>query len=108
MPTLDVSELNIVISLLGEWKCPIELSMEITFIGAFTILYGFISVKIKQDWYLGEALPAVIIGIVLGPVAAKFLDSERWGHSIKDQTEYITLVGHPTCALVFSAYFSRV
>ena len=68
-------------------SCP-----KLTIVGAFTILYGFISVKIKQDWYLGEALPAVIIGIVLGPVAAKFLDSERWGHSVKEQTEYITLV----------------
>ncbi|KAJ4291678.1 hypothetical protein N0V90_009573 [Kalmusia sp. IMI 367209] len=75
MPTLDVSELNIVISVLG----------------AFTILYGVISVKIKQDWYLGEALPAVIVGLILGPVAAKFLDSERWGFPVKDQTEYITL-----------------
>lgn len=75
MPTLDVSELNIIIAVLG----------------GFTILYGVISVKIKQQWYLGEALPAMLIGIVLGPIAAKFIDSERWGFAVKDQTEYITL-----------------
>lgn len=96
MPTLDVSELNIVISVLGEWTRQDNIGRGITLLGAFTILYGFISVKIKQDWYLGEALPAVIIGIVLGPLAAKFLDSERWGHALKDQTEYITLVCQPT------------
>jgi hypothetical protein len=45
MPTLDVSELNIVIAILG----------------AFIICYGFISVKIKQVWYLGEACKSEII-----------------------------------------------
>jgi hypothetical protein len=61
-------------------------------VGGFAILYGIISVKIKQVWFLGEALPALMIGIVLGPVAAKFIDSERWGSAVKDQTSDITLV----------------
>jgi hypothetical protein len=39
MPTLNVSELNVVTAVLG----------------AFTVLYGIISVKIKHAWYLGEA-----------------------------------------------------
>lgn len=39
MPTLNLSELNVVVAVLG----------------AFAILYGIISVKIKQAWYLGEA-----------------------------------------------------
>lgn len=46
--------------------------------------------KIKQVWYLGEALPAVMIGIILGPIAAKFLDAERWGSAAEDK-ETITL-----------------
>ncbi|KAF2836613.1 Na(+)/H(+) antiporter 1 [Patellaria atrata CBS 101060] len=75
MPTLDVSELNIVIAVLG----------------AFIIAYGFISVKIKQVWYLGEALPAVVIGIILGPISAKFLDAEKWGSAEEGQQEAITL-----------------
>ncbi|KAK3186568.1 hypothetical protein K4F52_004608 [Lecanicillium sp. MT-2017a] len=75
MPSLDVSELNIVLGVLG----------------AFIIIYGIISVKIKQVWYLGEALPAVVLGIILGPIAAKFLDSERWGSAEKGQTNEITL-----------------
>jgi hypothetical protein len=49
-------------------------------------------VKIKQVWYLGEALPALVIGIILGPIAAKFIDSERWGSAVKEQTSEITLV----------------
>ncbi|KAJ3497180.1 hypothetical protein NLG97_g2095 [Lecanicillium saksenae] len=75
MPSLDVSELNIVLSVLG----------------SFIVLYGIISVKIKQVWYLGEALPAVLLGVILGPIAAKFLDSERWGSAEKGQTNEITL-----------------
>jgi hypothetical protein len=39
MPSLDVSELNTVLSVLG----------------AFILLYGIISVKIKSKWFLGEA-----------------------------------------------------
>ncbi|KAK8059298.1 Sodium/hydrogen exchanger family protein [Apiospora saccharicola] len=75
MPSLDVSELNIVISVFG----------------SFIILYGFASVKIKQVWFLGEALPAVILGIVLGPLAARFIDAERWGSAAPEQQNAITL-----------------
>jgi hypothetical protein len=39
MPTLNLSELNVVVAVLG----------------AFATIYGIISVKIKQAWYLGEA-----------------------------------------------------
>ncbi|KAJ3527121.1 hypothetical protein NM208_g10863 [Fusarium decemcellulare] len=75
MPALDVSDLNIVISALG----------------AFIVLYGIVSVKIRQSWYLGIALPAVVIGVALGPVAARFIESERWGSAQKGQTPSITL-----------------
>lgn len=75
MPSLDVSELNVVIAVLG----------------AFIVIYGFSSVKIKQVWYLGEALPAVLVGVILGPVAAKFIDAERWGSAVEGQQESITL-----------------
>ncbi|KAI0381097.1 Sodium/hydrogen exchanger family-domain-containing protein [Hypomontagnella monticulosa] len=75
MPTLDVSELNIVVSVLG----------------IFTVCYGLIAVKIKGVLYLGEALPAVLIGMLLGPIAAKFLDAKRWGSAAEDQQDAITL-----------------
>ncbi|KAK0628025.1 Na(+)/H(+) antiporter, partial [Lasiodiplodia hormozganensis] len=75
MPNLDVSELNVVISILG----------------AFIMLYGVISYKIKNVWYLGEALPAVVVGIALGPVASKFIDSTRWGSAEPGQQNAITL-----------------
>ncbi|KAM0356330.1 hypothetical protein ACHAP4_006908 [Fusarium culmorum] len=75
MPTLHLSDLNVVLAVLG----------------AFMTLYGVISVKLKQQWYLGEALPAMLVGIILGPVSAKFLDSERWGSAEPGQTADIAL-----------------
>ncbi|KAG9251059.1 Sodium/hydrogen exchanger family-domain-containing protein [Emericellopsis atlantica] len=75
MPTLNLSDLNVVTAVLG----------------AFTLLYGIISVKIKQAWYLGEALPAMVLGIILGPVAARFLDASRWGLAEEAQVSEITL-----------------
>jgi sodium/hydrogen antiporter len=63
MPTLAVTELNITISVLG----------------AFTFFFGIVSVLLKNKWFLGEALPAMVVGIVLGPIAARFLDNTRWG-----------------------------
>ncbi|KAI1080201.1 Sodium/hydrogen exchanger family protein [Whalleya microplaca] len=75
MPSLDLSDLNIVLSVLG----------------IYIVLYGFFSVKLKQEWHLGEALPAMVMGIILGPIAAKFLDAERWGSAAVDQQNTITL-----------------
>ncbi|OJJ30475.1 hypothetical protein ASPWEDRAFT_46076 [Aspergillus wentii DTO 134E9] len=62
-PLLDVSSLNVVISVLG----------------LYILLFGFISLKIKQKWYIGEALPAFVIGVALGPVGTKFLSVDQWG-----------------------------
>lgn len=76
MPVLNVSELNIVL----------------TIIGAFILGFGVISVLIKNRWLLGEALPAMTLGIILGPLAAKFLDSSRWGSAEPGQVSEITLV----------------
>lgn len=75
MPVLNPSELNIVISVAG----------------GFLVVYGIISVKIKQTWYLGEALPAMLFGIILGPIAGSLLQTEKWGSAEPGQTEEITL-----------------
>ncbi|KAJ1332076.1 sodium/hydrogen antiporter [Microdochium nivale] len=75
MPALDIIELNTVVAVFG----------------AFIVLFGFLSVKLKRAWYLGEALPAVLIGIILGPVSAKFIAPEKWGAAVPDQLSPITL-----------------
>lgn len=42
----------------------------------------------------------MLAGIILGPIAASFINSERWGHAIDDQTPEITLV-----RLLCASYF---
>lgn len=60
--------------------------------GTYIILYGVISTKIKTVWYLGEALPAVVLGICLGPIAAKFIEPTSWGPGITpEQRNAVTL-----------------
>jgi sodium/hydrogen antiporter len=61
-------------------------------LGAFILIYGIYSAKIKQSLYLGEALPATVVGIILGPISAKLYEPEQWGAAAKDQQHYITLV----------------
>lgn len=39
-----------------------------------------------------STVPAVLIGIILGPLAAKFISVERWGSAAEGQQEAITLV----------------
>ncbi|KAL8372344.1 hypothetical protein RB595_001914 [Gaeumannomyces hyphopodioides] len=76
-PALDPSELNVTIAILG----------------AFITIFGLFSVLIKGRWFLGEALPAMTIGIVLGPIAGRLLDNTRWGPGslTEDQKSAITL-----------------
>ncbi|KAI2634455.1 Sodium/hydrogen exchanger family-domain-containing protein [Xylaria nigripes] len=75
MPTLDVSQLNIVLAVLG----------------SFIVVFGLFADRIKSIWYLGEALPAVITGVVLGPAAAGFLDPGKWGSAEAGPGDGITL-----------------
>lgn len=38
-----------------------------------------------------HAVPALLIGVILGPVGAKFLDPEKWGSATPGQEPAITL-----------------
>ena len=75
MPSLDLSNLNVILSVLG----------------LFIVVYGFLSVKIKQRWYLGEALPAVLIGIALGQVGSRWIDPTDWGEGGAELQHDVTL-----------------
>lgn len=76
MPELELTGVNIVLST----------------VGAFFILFGVISSKLKNAWHIGEALPATLMGILLGPVAAKFIDSTKWASAEPGQQKEITHV----------------
>ncbi|KAF7713423.1 Uncharacterized protein PECH_001567 [Penicillium ucsense] len=61
-PILDVDDFNVAT----------------TFAGLFLLGFGLLSLKIKQRWYLGEALPSFIVGVLLGPVATNLINVSRW------------------------------
>ncbi|KAJ5772769.1 Cation/H+ exchanger [Penicillium paradoxum] len=66
-PTLDLSSFNVVLALSG----------------IHVLVFGVVAVKINQRWYLGEALPSFIVGTIIGPFCAKFIDVSQWGGDIE-------------------------
>ncbi|KAF5857887.1 hypothetical protein ETB97_005158 [Aspergillus alliaceus] len=70
-PILDVSNLNVVLTVLS----------------LYVLLFGYISLQFKQRWYLGEALPAFLIGISFGPFGTKFLNVSQWEEEAGESSE---------------------
>ncbi|KAK9577768.1 hypothetical protein V6Z93_010067 [Aspergillus fumigatus] len=75
-PILDINNFNVVLAV----------------ISTYVLLFGFISLKIKQRWYLGEALPAFLAGVAFGPAAARFLKVSQWAGDDSDGGHDITYV----------------
>ncbi|EYE95149.1 putative plasma membrane antiporter [Aspergillus ruber CBS 135680] len=88
-PVLDVTNLNIVL----------------TFSGIYILLFGFLSFKIKQRWYLGETLPAFITGIAFGPVGARFLRVDEWGY---DKTTGASEIAYGLFRIVIGIQLAKV
>jgi hypothetical protein len=54
-PILDVSSLNVTLSGTGKDGDYSTISPQTDMPGIFILLYGYVSIKIQQVWYLGEA-----------------------------------------------------
>ncbi|KAJ5533696.1 Cation/H+ exchanger [Penicillium frequentans] len=67
-PILDISNFNVIL----------------TFSGIYLLVFAVLSLKLKQRWYLGEALPSFVIGVILGPVCANLIDARRWGGHVEE------------------------
>ncbi|KAI0112071.1 Sodium/hydrogen exchanger family-domain-containing protein [Nemania sp. FL0031] len=75
MPTLDISNFNIVVSVLGGWVS----------------LFGLVSYLLKENFYLSEALISLLAGITFGPRALNWLRPMEYAGS-KENVDDITLV----------------
>lgn len=62
-----------------------------TFLGGFIVIFGMLSLFLKERLYIGEAPLAVIVGIILGPCVLGFFDPYAWGGPSIDVTDEITL-----------------
>ncbi|KAJ6035771.1 Cation/H+ exchanger [Penicillium herquei] len=67
-PILDISNFNIAL----------------TFAGIYLLVFGLISLKIKQKWYIGEALPSFVAGTILGPFVSGLVDARKWSSDDED------------------------
>jgi hypothetical protein len=55
-PILDISSVNVVLTLSGKTtQSCLSQTRVLTTLGIYILVFGFIAVKIKQRWYLGEA-----------------------------------------------------
>jgi len=50
-------------------------------LGAFVVIFGMLSLLIKEKLYIGEAPLATIFGIIIGPYAIGLFDPRSWGSS---------------------------
>ncbi|KAL4922259.1 hypothetical protein BDW62DRAFT_217217 [Aspergillus aurantiobrunneus] len=64
-PVLELTDLNVILVVAS----------------LYVLLVGFISLKVKQRWYLGEALPAFVNGIIFGPSGVNLLRVPHSGGS---------------------------
>ncbi|KAG0764499.1 hypothetical protein G6F62_005324 [Rhizopus arrhizus] len=61
-------------------------------LGGFILFYGLSSLVIKERLYLSEASIAIICGIIFGPLCAKFINIEEWGHEEDITKEFCRFV----------------
>ncbi|KND02439.1 uncharacterized protein SPPG_09069 [Spizellomyces punctatus DAOM BR117] len=55
-------------------------------IGGFILIFGFVSLIVKERLYLSESLVATIVGIIIGPVGINLLDPYLWAGEIQNIT----------------------
>lgn len=80
MPTLVISNFNIVCAVLG----------------GFITLFGLVSYLCKERFYLSEALISLVWGVIFSPHATNFIKPLEYAGGLEENLDYITL------------YFSRL
>ncbi|KAL7276419.1 hypothetical protein RUND412_000591 [Rhizina undulata] len=72
MPVLEFTDFNIALAVFG----------------FFLAFIGFFSFYIREKLFIGEALPSVLVGIIVGPIAAKFIVPENFAGGISANSEF--------------------
>ncbi|WVQ70777.1 hypothetical protein IAR50_000299 [Cryptococcus sp. DSM 104548] len=62
-----------------------------TFLGGFVVLFGMLSLFLKEKLYIGEAPLATVIGIIIGPHCLKLFNPSGWANGNDDTVDEITL-----------------
>ncbi|WVW84938.1 hypothetical protein I302_106974 [Kwoniella bestiolae CBS 10118] len=62
-----------------------------TFLGGFVVVFGMLSLFLKEKLYIGEAPIATVLGIIIGPHCLKLFDPAGWAGHNDEVTDEITL-----------------
>ncbi|ORX92850.1 hypothetical protein K493DRAFT_263039 [Basidiobolus meristosporus CBS 931.73] len=61
-------------------------------LGGYIVVFGLISMVVKEWLFLSEALVATLFGIAIGPAVFNFVDPSAWGDSNKLTLEFARIV----------------
>ncbi|CAI2166663.1 17408_t:CDS:10 [Funneliformis geosporum] len=75
MQILDLSEVLVIYTLLG----------------GFIVLFGLVSLIVKERLYLSEALVALLMGLIIGPACFHLVDPTKWESKITEELTRIVL-----------------
>ncbi|OWZ71203.1 hypothetical protein AYX14_03391 [Cryptococcus neoformans] len=62
-----------------------------TFLGGFVVIFGMISLFVKEKLYVGEAPIATVVGIIIGPHCLNFFNPAGWGGGEEEVANDVTL-----------------
>ncbi|TFK52645.1 hypothetical protein OE88DRAFT_1658020 [Heliocybe sulcata] len=60
-------------------------------LGGFVVIFGMLSLLIREKLYIGEACLAFVFGVVIGPYGAGVFDPRHWGGGTEEVSNSITL-----------------
>lgn len=61
------------------------------FLGGFVVIFGMVSLFVKEKLYVGEAPIATLVGIIIGPHCLNLFNPLGWGGGSEAVADDITL-----------------
>ncbi|CAG8676067.1 10912_t:CDS:10 [Funneliformis caledonium] len=68
-----------------------EVLVVYTLLGGFIVLFGLVSLIVKERLYLSEALVALLMGVIIGPACFHLVDPTEWNSKITEEITRIVL-----------------
>ncbi|CAG8686165.1 5591_t:CDS:10 [Gigaspora margarita] len=65
-----------------EFFNPSDISVIVTILSLFVVVFSLVSMFVKEKLYLSESLVCVAVGIAIGPIGLNLVAPEKWGENI--------------------------
>ncbi|CAG8561010.1 231_t:CDS:2 [Cetraspora pellucida] len=73
-----------------EFFHPNDVSILVTVLSLFVVVFSLVSMFVKERLYLSEPLVCVAVGIALGPIGLNVVAPEKWGGNVDLITKEFT------------------